>query len=95
VSLWNQANNRANQTFLVNIASQQPIRVHVGRTTDVPPKCSVTVTTNSGGAYVFPEAGGTTYPYAQAPALTPASSLAPTQKISNALEQSDGTLRVS
>jgi hypothetical protein len=93
IDLWNQANNRGNQTFLVNVFSQQPVRVHIGVTSDVPPKCLVTVVANNGDAYVFPEGGGTTYPYAQAPAKTPASSLPAAQKTSNALEQSDGTLK--
>lgn len=93
IDLWNQPNNRGNQVFLVNLASQQPVRVHVGATSDVPPKCLITVVANNGDAYVFPEAGGTTYPYAQAPAKTAGSSLPAAQKTSNALDQSDGTLK--
>ena len=93
INLWNQTNNRGNQTFLVNLFTRQPIRVHVGVTADVPPKCLITVVANNGDAYVFPEGGGTTYPYAQAPAATPGSSLPAAQKVSNALEQSDGTLK--
>ena len=93
IGLWNQANNRGDQVFLVNIASQQPIRIHVGATSDVPPKCLITVVANNGDAYVFPAAGGSTYPYAQAPGKTPASSLPAAQKVSNALNQSDGTLK--
>ena len=93
IDLWNQANNRGNQTFLVNLFSRQPIRVHVGNTADVPPKCLVTVVANNGDAYVFPEGGGTTYPYAQVPAATPSQGLPAAQKVSNALEQSDGTLK--
>jgi hypothetical protein len=92
VDLWNQTNNRGNQTFLVNVMSQQPIRVHVGVTSDVPPKCLITVVGNNGDAYVFPAAGGTTYPYAQAPGRTDGSQMPPAQKTSNALEQRDGTL---
>jgi hypothetical protein len=92
VNLWNQTNNRGNQTFLVNVMSQQPVRVHVGQTSDVPPRCLITIVTNDGKAYVFPEAGGTTFPYAQAPGATDAGSLPAAQKISNALEQRDGTL---
>jgi hypothetical protein len=93
IGLWNQANNRGNQTFLVNLMSQQPVRVHVGVTTDVPPECLVTVVANDGKAYVFPEGGGTTYPYALAPGATDGSSLPAAQKTSNALEQGDGTLK--
>jgi hypothetical protein len=93
VDLWNQVNNRTNQTFLVNVLSQQPVRVHVGVTTDVPPKCLVTVVANDGKAYVFPEGGGSTFPYAVAPGSTDGSSLPAAQKTSNALEQSDGTLQ--
>lgn len=93
INLWNQANNRGNQTFLVNVMSQQPVRVHVGVTTDVPPECLVTVVANNGDAYVFPEGGGSTYPYAQAPGKTDSSSLPAAQKTQNALEQSDGTLK--
>jgi|tagenome__1003787_1003787.scaffolds.fasta_scaffold20975975_4 hypothetical protein len=93
IALWNTTNNRGDQTFLVNVMSQQPIRVHVGLTTDVPAKCLITVVGNNGSAYVFPEAGGTTFPYAQAPGSTPASGLPAAQKISNALEQRDGTLQ--
>jgi hypothetical protein len=92
IDLWNQANNRANQTFLVNIMSQQPVRVHVGVTTDVPPECLVTVVANDGKAYVFPEGGGSTFPYSAAPGGTDAASLPAAQKTSNALEQRDGTL---
>jgi hypothetical protein len=92
VDLWNQANNRGDQTFLLNVMSQQPIRVHVGVTSDVPPKCLITVVANNGDAYVFPAAGGTTYPYAQAPGRTDGSKLPAAQKTSNALEQRDGTL---
>lgn len=93
IALWNQPNNRGDQVFLVNQASRQPVRIHVGATSDVPPKCLITVIGNNGDAYVFPEAGGTTYPYAQAPGSTPASSLPAAQKVSNALNQSDGTLK--
>ena len=93
IALWDQANNRGAQTFLVNVASQQPVRVHVGLTTDTPPKCLVTVVGNNGAAYVFPEAGGTTYPYAQAAGRTDAGTLPPAQKTANALEQRDGTLK--
>jgi hypothetical protein len=93
IALWNRPANRADQTFLVNLMSQQPVRVHVGVTTDVPPECLVTVVANDGKAYVFPEGGGTTYPYAPAPASTDSSSLAAAQKTSNALEQRDGTLQ--
>ena len=93
IDLWNQQNNRGNQTFLVNLFSRQPIRVHVGATADVPPKCLITVVANNGDAYVFPAGGGATYPYAQVPAATPSSGLPAAQKTSNALEQSDGTLK--
>src|SRR5689334_7574657 len=58
IGLWNQPNNRTDQTFLVIIMAQQAIRVHVGVTAAVPPKCLVTVVGNDGRAYVFPEAGG-------------------------------------
>jgi hypothetical protein len=92
INLWNQQNNRGNQTFLVNVASQQPVRVHVGVTTDVPPECLVTIVANDGKAYVLPEGGGTTFPYAAAPGSTDSSSLPAAQKTSNALEQGDGTL---
>jgi hypothetical protein len=93
INLWNQQNNRGNQTFLVNVASQQPVRVHVGVTTDVPPECLVTIVANDGKAYVLPEGGGTTFPYAAAPGSTDSSSLPAAQKTSNALEQGDGTLK--
>ena len=93
IQLWNQDNNRGAQTFLINIASQQPVRVHVGETTDTPPKCLITVVANNGDAYVFPEAGGTTYPYAPAGGKTAASTLPAAQKTENALEQRDGTLQ--
>src|SRR3954452_25087922 len=92
IDLWNQTNNRGNQTFLVNVMSQQPIRVHVGVTTDVPPECLVTVVGNNGDAYVFPEGGGSTFPYAASPGKTDSGSLSTEQKTSNALEQRDGTL---
>jgi hypothetical protein len=93
IDLWNQQNNRGNQTFLVNVASQQAVRVHVGVTTDVPPECLVTIVANDGKAYVLPEGGGTTFPYAAAPGSTDSSSLPAAQKTSNALEQGDGTLK--
>jgi hypothetical protein len=92
VNLWNQPTNRGDQVFLVNVMSHQPIRVHVGVTSDVPPRCLITVVANNGDAYVFPSAAGTTYPYAQAPGATDSKTLASAQKISNALEQRDGTL---
>jgi len=92
LDLWNQSTNRTNQVFLVNVMTRQAVRVHVGTTSDVPPKCLVTVVANDGSAYVFPEGGGTTYPYAQVPGSTPSSSLPSGQRISNALEQRDGTL---
>ena len=78
---------------MVNIASQQPIRVHVGQTTDVPAKCLITVLANNGDAYVFPEAGGSTYPYATAASRTSSASLPAAQRTANALEQRDGTLK--
>lgn len=93
VDLWNSTNNRGNQTFLVNVMSQQPIRVHVGVTSDVPPKCLVTVVANDGKAYVFPEGAGTTFPYAAAPGSADSASLPAAQKTSNALEERDGTLK--
>jgi hypothetical protein len=92
LDLWNQSTNRTNQVFLLNVMTRQAVRVHVGTTSDVPPKCLVTVVANDGSAYVFPEGGGTTYPYAQVPGSTPSSSLPSGQRISNALEQRDGTL---
>ena len=92
LDLWNQSTNRTNQVFLVNLMTRQAVRVHVGVTSDVPPKCLVTVVANNGDAYVFPGAAGTTYPYAQTPGSTPGSTLPAGQKISNALEQRDGTL---
>jgi hypothetical protein len=92
IDLWNQPANRAAQTFLVNIASQQPVRVHVGTTSDVPPQCLVTVVANNGDAYTYPEGGGTTFPYAAAPGKTTSSSLPAAQKTANALDQRDGTL---
>src|SRR3954451_21333164 len=93
ISLWNQQNNRTDQTFLANIVAQQAIRVHVGATDAVPPKCLITVVGNDGRAYVFAEAAGSSFPYAPAPGTTDGSSLPAAQKISNALEQSDGTLK--
>ena len=93
INLWNQPNNRGNQTFLVNLMSRQPIRVHVGATSSVPPECLVTVVSDDGKAYVFPEGGGTGFPYAIAPGSIDGSSLPSAQKISNALEQRDGTLK--
>lgn len=92
LNIWNQPVNRINQTFLVNLMTRQAVRVHVGVTSDVPPQCLITVVANDGTAYVFPEGGGGTYPYAQAPGATPGSSLPTAQKLSNALEQRDGTL---
>ncbi|HEX4720074.1 MAG TPA: hypothetical protein VH300_16225 [Thermoleophilaceae bacterium] len=92
INLWNQANNRGNQTFFANLIAHQPVRVHVGETSDVPPRCLITVVANNGDAYVFPEGAGTTYPYAQAPGSTDGSTLPAAQKTSNALEQRDGTL---
>jgi hypothetical protein len=93
VNLWNQQNNRGNQVFLVNVMAQQPVRVHVGVTSAVPPQCLVTVVANNGKAYVFPEGGGSTFPYATAPGSTDSASLPAAQKTSNALEQRDGTLQ--
>lgn len=93
INLWNQQNNRGNQTFLVNLMSNQAVRIHVGVTSDVPPKCLVTIIANDGRAYVFPEGGGTTFPYAIAPGGTDSSSLPAAQKISNALEEPDGTMK--
>jgi hypothetical protein len=95
ISLWNQANNRGAQTFLINIASQQPVRVHVGATSDVPPECLVTIIANNGDAYTFPEGGGTTFPYAIAPGKTTGASLPAAQRTANALEERDGTLKAS
>jgi hypothetical protein len=92
IALWNQANNRGAQTYMVNLAARQPIRVHVGETSEVPPKCLITVIANDGAAYVFPEGGGTTYPYAPAPSQTTGGSLPVEQRKANALEQRDGTL---
>jgi hypothetical protein len=92
IGLWNGQGNRPAQTFLVNIASRQPIRVHVGQTSDTPPECLVTVIGNDGSAYVFPEGGGATFPYSPSPSTTDSKSLPAAQKTSNALEQRDGTL---
>lgn len=92
IDLWNKPLNRGNQTFLVNVMSQQAVRVHVGATSNVPPQCLVTIVANDGKAYVFPEGGGGTFPYAAAPGATDGASLPAAQKTSNALEQRDGTL---
>jgi hypothetical protein len=93
IDLWNQPTNRGAQTFLVNVASQQPVRVNVGTTSGEPPKCLVTVVANNGDAYVYSEGGGTTFPYAPAPARVAGSTLPADQKTENALEQRDGTLK--
>jgi hypothetical protein len=93
IALWNEPANRGAQTFLINIASQQPIRVHVGESAEVPPKCLVTVVGNNGDAYVFPEGGGTAYPYSPGVGRTESSTLPAAQRTSNALEQRDGTLQ--
>jgi hypothetical protein len=95
IQLWNQANNRGAQVFLANIASQQPIRVHVGESSANPPECLVTVIANNGDAFTFPEGGGTTYPYAPAPGRTTGKDLPEAQRTQNALEQADGTLKPS
>jgi hypothetical protein len=93
IRLWNQATNRAAQTFMTTIASQQPVRIHVGRTTEVPPKCLVTVLANDGSAYVFSEGGGQTYPYTPTPSRTTSAALPASQRKANALERRDGTLQ--
>jgi len=95
IQLWNQANNRGAQVFLVNIASQQPIRVHVGESSAKPPECLITVIANNGDAFTFPEGGGTTFPYAPAPGRTTGKDLPEAQRTQNALEQGDGTLKPS
>ena len=95
IAQWNETANRGAQTYLVNLASQQPVRVHVGTSSEVPPKCLVTVLANNGSAYIFAGGAGTTYPYAPAPGQTQASSLPVAQRTSNALEQRDGTLTAS
>ena len=93
IALWNAPANRGAQTFLINIASQQPVRVHVGQSAEVPPRCLVTVVGNNGDAYVFPAGGGTTYPYVPGTSRTDSSTLPAEQRTSNALEQRDGTLQ--
>jgi hypothetical protein len=93
IALWNQPNNRGPQVFLVNLMSRQPVRVHVGLTAAVPPECVVNIVGNDGTAYTFPEGGGTTFPYAPGAAQAPSSTLTAAEKISNALEQRDGTLK--
>jgi hypothetical protein len=90
IDLWNQPTNRGPQVFLVNVASQHPVRVHVGTTADVPPECLVTIVSDDGSAYVYAEGGGTTYPYAPSPGTPKSADLPAAQKISNALEQPDG-----
>jgi hypothetical protein len=93
IALWNQTNNRGPQTFLINEASRQPVRVHVGATSAVPPECLITIVANDGTAYVYPEGGGTTFPYAPTAGPVQSSTLPTSQKTSNALEQRDGTLK--
>jgi hypothetical protein len=93
IALWNQTNNRGPQTFLINEASRQPVRVHVGATSAVPPECLITIVANDGTAYVYPEGGGTTFPYAPTAGPVQSSTLPASQKTSNALEQRDGTLK--
>ena len=93
IELWNQPLNRGAQVFLVNLASQQPVRVNVGTTTAVPPECLVTIVANNGDAYTYPEGGGTSYPYAVTPGKTISKELPVDQKTANALEQRDGTLK--
>jgi hypothetical protein len=93
VQLWNTPANRGAKTSLRTIASQQPVRVHVGETAEVPARCLVTVIANNGDAYIYTEGGGATYPYAPQPSRTTAASLPPAQRAANALEQGDGTLQ--
>lgn len=92
IALWNQSNNSAARISLHNIATQQPVRVHVGSSADVPPKCLITVIANNGDAYVYSEGGGATYPYSPQASKTNSSSLTFAQRAANALEQGDGTL---
>jgi cytoskeletal protein RodZ len=93
LELWNQPNNRAAQTFMANIASNQAVRINVGTTAEVPPKCLVRVIANNGDVYTFAEGGGATFPYAPSPGRGKLEDLSASQRRQNALEQPDGTLK--
>jgi hypothetical protein len=93
LALWNEPNNRAAQTFMANIASNQAVRINVGASAQVPPKCLVTVIGNNGDVSTFAEGGGTTFPYAPSPGRGKLEDLPASQRQQNALEQPDGTLK--
>lgn len=93
LGLWNEATNRAAQTFLANIASNQAVRINVGTSAQVPPECLVTLIANNGDVYTFAEGGGTTFPYAPSPGRGELDGLPAAQRTQNALEQPDGTLK--
>ena len=93
LALWNEPNNRAAQTFMANIASNQSVRINVGASAQVPPKCLVTVIGNNGDVSTFAEGGGTTFPYAPSPGRGKLEDLPASQRQQNALEQPDGTLK--
>lgn len=93
LQLWNEPTNRAAQTFLANIASNQAVRINVGTSAQVPPKCLVTLIGNNGDVSTFAEGGGTTFPYAPSPGRGNLEDLPAAQRKQNALEQPDGTLK--
>lgn len=93
LGLWNEPTNRAAQTFLANIASNQAVRINIGQSAQVPPKCLVTVIGNNGEVSTFAEGGGTTFPYSPSPGRGNLNDLPPAQRKQNALEQPDGTLK--
>jgi hypothetical protein len=92
IGLWNQDNNRGARAFLANVAASQAIRVNVGESAQVPPKCLVTVIGNNGDVYTFAGAAGATYPYAPTPGRGVLADLPAKQRAQNALEQQGGGL---
>ena len=92
LELWNRDNNGTPQSFLADVQNRQAVRVNVAASTQVPPKCLVTVIANDGTAYRFTEGAGQAFPYAPQPARLRLADLTAEQRETDALAEPGGKL---
>jgi hypothetical protein len=92
IEIWNSANNTTPRDFLQTLQAEQAVRVNVGASNQVPPKCLVTIIANDGNVYRFPEGGGKSFPYTPEPGRADLAQLTPQERKANALAEPDGTL---
>lgn len=92
VRIWNQDNNTAPQSFLADLQNRQAVRVNVGASSQVPPKCLISLIANDGTVYRFTEGAGQTFPYSPQPSRLRLADLSAAERETDALPESGGKL---